>query len=252
MATIREVRRESDAAATLVMEAGDYPYRPGQYLSIDPHQFAELAPALAERARQRGKPDGPAYFSIASDGLAPGRVEITVKVVPMAAGSPLPPFLLERARPGLEIRVGPAAGRYVYPEPMPGGIQGVVHVCAGSGAAPNRGLIRSALGRGWPLRHLLVLQDRRPQDVLYRDEWPQLEERHPDRFRLRLRLSSRGEYIEAADVSAALRGWLEPAAVLAFVCGPNYPRAASLGFIDLACRELAAAGIPAGRIHRQQ
>ena len=252
MATVREVRRESDAAATLVMEAPDYAYRPGQYLSIDPHQFADLAPALAERARQRGKPDGPAYFSIASDGLTPGRVEITVKVAPKAAGSPLPPFLLERARPGLDLRLGPAAGRYVYPDPLPEAIQGVVHVCAGSGAAPNRGLIRHALGRGWPLRHLLVLQDRLPQDVLYRDEWPDLQGRHPERFRLRLRLSSRGEYVEAADLAAALGGWMDPTAVLAYVCGPNYPRGASPGFIDLARRELAAAGVPSDRIRYEQ
>ncbi|HYE99171.1 MAG TPA: hypothetical protein VEJ18_09690, partial [Planctomycetota bacterium] len=179
-------------------------------------------------------------------------VEVTVKVVPKAAGSPLPPFLLERARPGLEIRLGPAAGRYVYPEPLPEGIRGVVHVCAGSGAAPNRGLIRCALGRGWPLRHLLVLQDRLPQDVLYRGEWPDLEARYPDRFRLRVRLSSRGEYVDAADLAVALGGWLEPTAVLAFVCGPNYPRASAPGFVDLARRELAAAGIPPDRIRWEQ
>ena len=248
-AEIVEVRPESPSAATLGLRLPGFEHRPGQWIRIDPHQFGDLTAALRARAETRGKSEGPGYFSISSDGLRPGSLEITVKTSDRPGGSPLPDYLVRGIRPGARIVIDGPGGRYGYPDPMPPGVAGVIHVCAGSGAAPNRGLIRHALGKGWPLKHLLVLQDRTLQDVLFRREWEALEAEEGGRFRRRTVLSRTSrEYISAGLIAEAARGFLEPAACLGLTCGPNEPRGGGPGFCDLARGALVDAGVPADRV----
>jgi 3-ketosteroid 9alpha-monooxygenase subunit B len=250
-AEVVEIRPETSSAATLALrlDAPSFDYRPGQWIRIDPHQFGELAAALRERTAKRGKPEGPGYFSISSDALRPGYLEITVKASDRPGGSPLPDFLVRGLRTGAKIAIDGPGGQYGYPDPMPAGVEGVIHVCAGSGAAPNRGLIRHALGKGWPLKHLLVVQDRSPEDMLFRGEWEALEAAEKSRFRRRTALSrTSGEYVSSALIAEAARGFLSPAACLALICGPNEPRGAGPGFTDLARAALAAVGVPADRV----
>jgi ferredoxin-NADP reductase len=249
-AEILEVRPETADASTLAMRvtSSEFRYRPGQWITVDPRQFPEIASALRERAERRGKPEGPGYFAIASDTLRPGYLEITVKASERPGGSPLSGHLARGLRPGSKVAIEGPGGRYGYPEPLPPGTRGVVHVCAGSGAAPNRGLIRDALGRGWPLKHLLILQDRRPEDRLYRREWEALEATRKDAFRLRAAHSANGEYVSAALIAEAAKGFVELPACLGLVCGPNEPRGGRPGFIDLAKASLVEAGVPADRV----
>lgn len=250
-AEIVEVRPESPSAATLGLrlDAPGFDYRPGQWIRIDPHQFGEISAALRERAEKRNKPEGPAYFSISSDALNPGYLEITVKTSDRPGGSPLPDFLVRGLRTGAKVAIEGPGGRYGYPDPLPPDLQGVIHVCAGSGTAPNRGLIRHALGKGWPLKHLLIAQDRTPEDALFRREWETLEV-SDGRFRRRAAFSrtSSGEYVSAALIAEAARGFLEPRACLALICGPNDPRNGAPGFCDLARRVLGDVGVPADRV----
>lgn len=252
-AEVLEIRPETAAASTLALAAPDFAHRPGQWIRIDPHQFPEIGDALRARAQQRGKPEGPGYFSLSSDALTPGRLEITVKLADRPGGSPLPAHLVRGLRPGAKVALDGPGGTYGYPDPLPAGLTGFIHVCAGSGAAPNRGLIRHALRLGWPQRHLLVLQDRTADDRLFRREWEILQETAGDRFRLRAVLSgTSGEYVSAALLGASLAGWLEPASSYALVCGPNAPRDGRPGFCDLAKASLAGAGVQAGWIRGEQ
>ena len=250
-AEVVEVRPETSSAATLGLrlDAPGLEHRPGQWIRIDPHQFGSLSTALRERAEKRGKPEGHAYFSISSDALRSDYLEITVKTSDRPGGSPLPDFLVRGLRPGARVAVDGPGGRYGYPDPMPAGLAGVIHVCAGSGTAPNRGLIRHALGKGWPLKHLLIAQDRTPEDALYRREWEALEASDGSRFRRRAAFSrTSGDYVSAALIADAARGFLEPGACLALICGPNEPRNGAPGFCDLAKRALVDAGVPADRV----
>ena len=249
-AELLEVRAQTPTSATLAFSAPGFTHRPGQWIRIDPAQFVELGEALRARAERRGKPEGPAYFSTSSDGLTPGRVEITVKRPEAPDASPLPAHLIRGLQPGRKVSIDGPGGSYGYPEPLPAGLAGVIHVCAGSGVAPNRGLIRHALGKGWPLKHLLILQDRTPETRLFRAEWEELEASDPDRFRLRGVHSRTGdaEYVSAGLIEEAARGYVDPAAALGLVCGPNAPRGGSPGFCDLAKASLREAGVPAERI----
>ena len=248
-ADVLEVRAESAAAGTVAFMAPGFTHRPGQWIRIDPHQFPAIGDALRARAEQRGKPEGPGYFSLSSDGLTPGRLEITVKVSDRPGGSPLPAHLAWRLRPGDVVTIDGPGGTYGYPDPPPAGLAGFIHVCAGSGVAPNRGLIRHALRLGWPQRHLLVLQDRTPEDHLFRREWELMIETASDRFRLRGVYSKTvGEYVSAELIRASLQDWIDPKTCYALVCGPNDPRGGRPGFCDLAKASLAAAGVQAGWI----
>ncbi len=247
-ARLAGVRPEAPGAATLRLDLGNesFPYRPGQYVEIDPHQFPELGAEIARREEARGMPEPPRGFSLASDGLDPRFLEISVKEERRGTLPPLlTPLLVRGLAPGREIVLRGPFGSYGLPEAPPEGITGFLHLCAGSGVAPNRGMIRHALGRGWPQRHLLILQNRAEEDVFYQDEWPALRARHPDRFRLRLLFSrTRGERATVELVRSEMEGFLDPAASLAFVCGPNRPREAAgpdgsrrrePGFCDLWC-----------------
>jgi len=241
---VREVRRETAHAATLRLEVEAFTHLPGQYVKIDPHQFEAIGPAVREREAKRGRPEGPGYFSLSSDGTDPGLLEITVKAGPSTA-APLPQFLVRDARPGLRIAIDGPAGRYCLPSAPPPDVRGFLHLCAGSGVAPNRGMIRHALARGWPQRHVLVLQERTEEDVLFLEEWRGLS----DRILVRFVYSSRGEYVTPDIVRQAIGAPLEAELWMAFLCGPNAPRNGEPGFVDVWKTKLReTVGFAPGRI----
>ncbi len=266
---VSEARPETADAVTLRLDlrGASFPYRPGQYIEIDPHQFPELARPIAEVEAIKGMPESPRGFSLASDGLDPRFLEITVKEEKARGPHPpiLTPWLVRHARPGRAIEVSGPAGRYCLPDSPPA-VGGFLHLCAGSGVAPNRGMIRSALLGGWPQRHLLVLQNRTEADVFYRAEWPDLIRRFPGRLEVRHVYSvTAGEHVSADLVRREMDGFLDPADAMALVCGPNRPREVQEpgghkrrepGFCELWCGHprrnvpgfLGALGFPSERI----
>ena len=79
----QERRRETAEAVTLRFEVhAPFPYRAGQHLMIQPHQFPELEGEIRRKEAERGRPLGPGYFSIASDGLDSTVLELTIKLPP--------------------------------------------------------------------------------------------------------------------------------------------------------------------------
>jgi ferredoxin-NADP reductase len=253
VAVLREARPESVDAVTLRFEPRSaFPYRPGQHLKVDPHQFAVLDAEVRRREAQRGKPLGPGYFSIASDGLDPRLLELTVKLAPGAPPPLVAGHLARGLRVGDEVRVDGPGGSFGLPESAPEGIGGFVHLCAGGGAAPHRGMIRHALGRNWPQKHLLLVQDRGAADALYREEWAALAEKHPERFRVRAVLSrERGERIDADRVRREAEGFLDLGAAWGFLCGPNQPRPDGPGFVDRCRALLLGLGFAADRVRSE-
>lgn len=236
--TVAEIRPETPDAVTLRLDLGGtpFPYRPGQYIEIDPHQFPELADRVASLEAAKGMPESPRGFSLSSDGTDPGALEISIKEDKAGKFPPLlTPLLVRQLRPGRKIVLAGPEGRYCLPESPPAA-QGFLHLCAGSGVAPNRGMLRSALARGWPQRHVLVLQNRTEADVFYRNEWPDLAKRHADKLRIRHVFSvASGEHVSVDLVRREMEGFLEGATAMALVCGPNRPRDGKPGFCELWC-----------------
>jgi ferredoxin-NADP reductase len=237
--TVAEVRRETADAATLKLDLGGeaFPYRPGQYIEIDPHQFPELAEQIASLEAAKGMPESPRGFSLSSDGSDPRFLEITVKEEKGGKFPPVvSPWFVRQAAPGRKIALSGPNGTYGLPETPPAAT-GFLHLCAGSGVAPNRGMIRYALGRGWPQRHLLVLQNRTEADVFYRGEWPELMKRHEGRLKVRHVWSvTSKEHVSVDLVRKEMAGFLEGGTSMALVCGPNRPREV-VGPDGAKCRE---------------
>lgn len=232
--TLRDIRPESPAASTLRLDhgEGEFAYRPGQYIMIDPHQFEELGPEIRQREAERGKPIGPGYFSLSSDATEARTLEITVKVGDGAPGM-LPSFLTRRIDRGRSFRIEGPGGKYHLPEEPPQGITGFLHLCAGGAVAPNRGMIRHALARSWPQRHLLLVQDRSEEDRLFAREFSELSRKHPSGFKIRPVYSrSDRETLSAERIRSEAAGYLDLPSAWAFICGPNHPRAGGPGFVD--------------------
>jgi len=235
LTTVRDLRTESPSAATIRLDLGGeaFPYRPGQYITIDPHQFEDLAAEIREREAKRGKPLGPGYFSLSSDGLDPSVLEFTVKLPLDGPPAMLPKYLLAGLDAGRKVRLAGPSGKYGLPEEPPGEISGFVHLCAGSGIAPNRGMIRHALSRNWPQRHLLLVQDREEGEALFRKELADLAAHHHDRFRIhRLYTRTGKDRIDSDRIRAESSGWIDLSSAWAFICGPNQARSDGPGFVD--------------------
>ncbi|MBV8878675.1 MAG: hypothetical protein JO332_01805 [Planctomycetaceae bacterium] len=232
---VRDLRTESPNAATVRLDLGGqpFPYRPGQYITIDPHQFEDLAGEIREREAQRGKPLGPGYFSLSSDGLDPSLLEFTVKLPADAPPAMLPKYLLAGLNTGRKVKVAGPGGKYGLPETPPEGISGFIHLCAGSGIAPNRGMIRHALSRKWPQRHLLLVQDREEGDALFLKEFTELAAHHKDTFRFRhFYTRSTKDRISPERIQKEAEGFIGLADAWVFVCGPNQTRPDGPGFVD--------------------
>ncbi len=248
---VKEIRRHGPDAVTVRLEAGGFSYRPGQHVKIDPYQFAALRSRLREREIEQGRREWPAYFSLSSDGLEERMLEVTPRLARDGRESLVAGHLVGHAAAGMELTVEGPGGRYCLPADPPAGIDAFLHVCAGSGVVPNRGMIRHALARDWPQRHLLVLQERQPGDVLFHEEWIPLGARPGFRFRP-VYSRSGGERLSADLLRAASEGFLSPDSTLAFVCGPNDPRRGGPGFCDLASACLESLGIRPDRILRER
>ncbi|HZE97843.1 MAG TPA: hypothetical protein VE981_12520 [Planctomycetota bacterium] len=255
LTTVLDLRTESPSAATVSLDlaGAPFPYRPGQYITIDPHQFEDLESEIREREAQRGRPLGPGYFSLSSDGLDPSLLEFTVKLPIDGPPAMLPKYLMAGLNRGRKVRVVGPGGKYGLPEEPPADITGFLHLCAGGGVAPNRGMLRHALSRNWPQRHLLLVQDRDEGDSLFRKEFGDLASRHKDSFRFRHFFSrSKQDRLTADTIREAASEWLDLSASWAFICGPNLTRPDGPGFVDR--MKLAVGGglgVPPDRIRSE-
>lgn len=225
---VSEVHRETPDAVTVRLDLQGTPfrYKAGQSIEIDPHQFRDLADRLDEAEAAKGLPESPRRYSLCSDPSDPGFLEISVKEDRGGRFPPvLSPWIVRRIKAGQAVRIAGPFGGYHLPDHPPETRSGFLHLCAGSGVAPNRGMIRHALGRGWPHRHLLILQNRTESDIFYHDEWEELVRRHPDRLKVRHVFSvPQGQHVDVELLHREMEGFLEGSSAQAMVCGPNRAR----------------------------
>src|SRR5690242_5614971 len=118
------VERHAAPATTIVIKPGwEWPgHLPGQYVRLG----VQVDGVFHWRA-----------YSLTSDpARADGRIAVTPKLVPDGTVSP---FLHERARPGMIVRLGGVEGSFVLPDPLPARL---LFISAGSGITPIMSMLR--------------------------------------------------------------------------------------------------------------
>jgi ferredoxin-NADP reductase len=232
--TVAEVRQETHDTATLFLDFGDErpSYRAGQFLNLDPHQFPALGRLIAFLQDKKGRKEPIRSYSLASAPHEP-LVAITIKdeeYLPGITQYPplLSPYLVHGRLTGARLRVMGFMGPYVLPEDVEQRAEHIVHVVAGTGAAPNFGILKDALHRGLKLRHTVLCSNKTWADILYRDALEAFERAHPDRLRVVHTLTREtdesrfGPTVRKGRVSRALLEELIPerGTCLVYVCGP--------------------------------
>jgi ferredoxin-NADP reductase len=273
---VEEVVSETPDTVTLVLEGSHAEYRAGHFLTIDPHQFGELARPIDELEDKKARREPPRAYSLASAPDEP-RLAITIKQEPFIAGvtayAPLlSPLLVRGVHPGRRLSVRGFAGSYTLPEDVESIADHVVHVCAGSGSVPNFAMLKHALRELPRLRHTFIYSNKTWEDVIYRGALSALGARHPDRLRVVHALTREpppGRSIDGAEVRSGRIGTAllhelipDPSASLVLTCGPGITpwdrvRARAAGhapaprFLESVIEALAQVGVPTTRIRRE-
>ena len=230
---IYDIRRDTPDTTTLFLFGGNEPliYEAGHFLTIDPHQFAELKHFTAHLEDLKGQREKPRAYSLAS---APHErlLAITIKEEPYISGeTPYPPLisplLAYHTQVGRRLIIKGFTGAYVMPEDITDRTDQIVHLCAGSGIVPNFSLIKESLHRNDPLKHTLLYSSKTRQDIIYYEEFEELHLQYPDKFDVihcltredpaGIRNAHKGR-ISAALVQQVIP---DPSNVFAFSCGPG-------------------------------
>ena len=273
---VADVVMEGPDTATLVLFTGNdrLDYRPGHFLTVDPHQFHALERFIDFFEDAKGKKEPPRAYSLTS---APHErhLAITVKeerYVSRATRYPplLSPLLVWRTPRGTRMQVTGFGGPYVLPRDIESRTDHLVHVCAGSGIVPNFSMLKHALETGLRLRHTLVYGNKTWREVIFRRQLEELERRFPDKLEIVHALSREaptagiGGKVRAGRVGAELLREVirDPGAVEVFACGPGINRfdreaAKARGetppprFLESVVAALAELGLPKQRVHRE-
>jgi ferredoxin-NADP reductase len=201
-----EQRRETESAATLVLEVTGWPgHLAGQHIDV-----RLTAPDGYQAARS---------YSLAAppDG---DRIEITVQRVPDGEVSS---YLADEVKNGDTVEVrGPVGGWFVW---KPGDSAPVVLVAGGSGVVPLMAMIRSRDGVN-PTPFRLLYSVRTPQDRIYDHELHRraTHDRGLEITFLYTRRAPAGETRSAGRITAEdlLRyGWPPDEEPTCYVCGPT-------------------------------
>ncbi|HJP29917.1 MAG TPA: oxidoreductase [Candidatus Latescibacteria bacterium] len=231
---VAEVREQTHDTASLFLDLGEEPrdYRAGQFITIDPHQFAFLEQTIAYLEEIKGGREKPRAYSM---GSAPHERHILVTIKeerfwPGESKYPpvLSPSLTRNCAPGTPVVIKGFAGAYTLPADAHDRTDNILHVCAGSGIVPNYALIKHSLHVDDGLRHVLLYSSKTKADIIYYDDFAALARAHPDRLEI-VHCLTREDPVDIepvgrrgrVDAELIARYVPDPSNCLVFSCGPG-------------------------------
>jgi NADH oxidoreductase Hcr len=122
-------------------------------------------------------------------------------------------------------------------------------LAGGSGVAPFRALLFALRARRHAAPVTLVLSARRPDELLFHEEWARVAAEHP--WFSYLATVTRPTGVGWAGRTGRIgSGWVrallpDPASCVVAACGPT-------GFVEAACAFAREAGVPADRVRRER
>ena len=190
-AVVVDCVRRTRTCTSLYLFVGDPgPYRAGQFVSIDPHQFPELAHWIAFLEDKKGKAELPRAYSLQS---APGEKCLSICVEaedyqPARGAWPplLSPFLAFSALKGRELVVTGITGSYTVPDDVDRATDHVLHVVGGAGVVPSYSILKDELknGKHARVRHTVITVSATVADLVLREQLEALARAYPDRLQL--------------------------------------------------------------------
>ena len=182
------VRRTHDSTSIYFFVGETGPYKAGQFISIDPHQFPDLERWVKHLEHIKGKKEPIRSYSMQS---APGEkcVSICVKAEeydPKVHKYPplLSPFLASGALKGRECVISGFTGAYYIPEDIESKTDMVLHFVAGSGIVPNYGILKDELknNKNPKVKHVMIDVNKTVGDIMLHDQLAALARAYPERF----------------------------------------------------------------------
>ncbi|MBK35581.1 MAG: oxidoreductase [Gemmatimonadetes bacterium] len=233
---VSDVKVEAPDTVTISLFTGNdkLTYEPGNFLTIAPQQFAALERWVEYLQDLKSKKEPPRAYSLAS---SPDEkyIAITVKEERYTSGStPYPPLLSPilalRTPPGTKMVVTGFTGPYKLTDEIRKQNDHIVHICAGSGIVPSFSIIKYDLRMNEGSKHTLVYSNKKREDVIFHDDFAQLECEFPDRFNVIHTLTREGDAFDYNDkirqgrisrnlLSEAIP---HPDSTAVFVCGPDH------------------------------
>ena len=224
-AEVREAKRETASAATLVLDVEDWPgHRAGQHVDVR---------LTAEDGYQAQR-----SYSLSS---APEQERPAITVERLEDGE-VSPYLVDEARVGDAVEVrGPVGGWFVW-DARDGGP--LFLVAGGSGLAPLMAMLRHRSLAGSDAEATLLLSARRPEDVLFASELDALDGARVERTYTRAAPDGWTGY--ARRVDRAMLAEVAPApGARVYICGPT-------GFVEGVADDLVALGHDPSRIRTER
>ncbi len=184
---VADVIENTRETTTLILFTGNdlLDYKPGHFLTIDPHQFEALERWTSYLEDKKGKKEKSRAYSLSS---APDEkyLSITVKEERYTQGKTLyppllSPILAKRTPKGTRMVITGFTGPYSLTDTIP---ETLVHICAGSGIVPNYSIIKYALRNHPEVKHRLLYSNRRWEDTIFGHELLQLQKDFPDQLEL--------------------------------------------------------------------
>jgi ferredoxin-NADP reductase len=271
--TVTEVVWETPDTVSLVFDGEAIPpYRAGQFLTIDPHQFKALQGQIGYLQHLKGKKELVRAYSMCSAPHEP--LAITIKEEFYYPGDLhwplLSPVLVHSVPVGTRMQVVGFTGPYTLPPDVEQRTDHVVHLVAGSGAVPNWSILKDALRNCPRLRHTFIDTNKTWDDVIFRDGLARVAAEHPDRVRLVHTLTRQPDLsglppgVRTGRVSRELLEELisDRDTAVAYLCGPainSWDRKAAMEagksptprFLESTVANLQAVGFAPARIKRE-
>jgi 3-ketosteroid 9alpha-monooxygenase subunit B len=270
---VSEVVQETPDTVSLVFEGDNLPpYRAGQFLTIDPHQFKVLHGQIGYLHHLKGKKELVRAYSMCSAPHEP--LAITIKEEPFTLGDLhwplLSPLLVYGIPRGTPMQVVGFTGPYTLPPDVGQRTDHIVHLVAGSGAVPNWSILKDALRNHPRLRHTFIDTNKTWEDVIFREGLARVAAEYPDRVRVVHTLTRQPDLsglppgVRTGRVTRELLEELiaDRDTALAYLCGPainSWDRKAAMEagttptprFLESTVANLQAVGFAPARIKRE-
>jgi len=188
---VQSIRECADTfTLKIAVDKADRNYIAGQFISINPHQFAEISEVLAYFEHEKGRRELVRAYSMAS---APHEdtVDITIKPERYEPGETeypplLSPFLASDILVGRPLTFTGYTGAYILRPDHAEHTKEVVHIVAGSGIVPNFAILKDELenNKNTSVKHTLINVNRNFGSIIYRDKLEELHQSYQNRFQI--------------------------------------------------------------------